>query len=271
MLRASQISKSVEIEGVSPLEQTPKNLTPINLDATPARSILKSKNTDMSARKLTKTVLFDNCGLDSDKKNSPNITDEEKLDTIDFKPHSQTNETIKLSHNKMSLKENTECTNFDSNMVKDTGKHKQTVAKRSKKKTPLRQQACNGESVNLSTIMTRQRRLTAMATADSENASPKPETKKKASRTSEKKKAFQEIEINIHQSKNMEKGDDTLIQGKSGRKQQKLSELCYENMVKSTPRKSNRKSKASTATGLTFHESENIPCNTPRRSLRKSD
>ncbi|XP_031768740.2 guanylate kinase-associated protein mars isoform X2 [Galleria mellonella] len=59
MLRASLMSRNLESDGVAPLPQTP--LTPVNLQATPGRSILKStsKTVSKSGKKSIKVVLFD--------------------------------------------------------------------------------------------------------------------------------------------------------------------------------------------------------------------
>ncbi|XP_063382145.1 disks large-associated protein 5 [Cydia fagiglandana] len=57
MLRASLMSKNVDIEGVSPLMQTP-TITPVNLYATPARSILKQNPVSSKKPDKLKTVLF---------------------------------------------------------------------------------------------------------------------------------------------------------------------------------------------------------------------
>ncbi|XP_063363542.1 disks large-associated protein 5-like [Cydia amplana] len=56
MLRASLMSKNLDIEGVSPLMQTP-TIT-VNLDATPARSILKQNPVSNKKPDKLKTVLF---------------------------------------------------------------------------------------------------------------------------------------------------------------------------------------------------------------------
>ncbi|XP_047993527.1 disks large-associated protein 5 [Leguminivora glycinivorella] len=57
MLRASLMSKNVHIDGVSPLMQTP-TMTPVNLYATPARSILKQHAPSSKKPDKLKTVLF---------------------------------------------------------------------------------------------------------------------------------------------------------------------------------------------------------------------
>lgn len=67
MLRASVFGKNVECEGIALLPQTPTPLTPINLYATPGRSILKGANTNTnnkSTRKSIKMVLFNRSDTD---------------------------------------------------------------------------------------------------------------------------------------------------------------------------------------------------------------
>ncbi|KAJ8713740.1 hypothetical protein PYW07_014110 [Mythimna separata] len=65
MLRASVFGKNVECDGFSLLPQTPVPLTPINLYATPGRSILKGTNTEKkSTRKSIKMVLFNRSDAD---------------------------------------------------------------------------------------------------------------------------------------------------------------------------------------------------------------
>ncbi|XP_030030925.2 disks large-associated protein 5 isoform X1 [Manduca sexta] len=74
MLRASVMGRNVDLDGIALLPQTP--LTPVNLNATPGRSILKSANVtlDKSSRKSIKVVLFDQ----SDDMNSSLIQEHEK-------------------------------------------------------------------------------------------------------------------------------------------------------------------------------------------------
>ncbi|XP_061714796.1 disks large-associated protein 5 isoform X2 [Cydia pomonella] len=57
MLRASLMSKNMNIDGVSPLMQTP-TLAPVDLQATPARSILKQRGAGSNKPDKLKTVLF---------------------------------------------------------------------------------------------------------------------------------------------------------------------------------------------------------------------
>ncbi|KAJ8715867.1 hypothetical protein PYW08_013152 [Mythimna loreyi] len=65
MLRASVLGKNVECDGFSLLPQTPVPMTPINLYATPGRSILKGTNTEKkSTRKSIKMVLFNRSDAD---------------------------------------------------------------------------------------------------------------------------------------------------------------------------------------------------------------
>uniref|UniRef100_A0A2A4JMX8 Guanylate kinase-associated protein mars n=1 Tax=Heliothis virescens TaxID=7102 RepID=A0A2A4JMX8_HELVI len=66
MLRASVFGKNMECDGFSLLPQTPVQVTPINLYATPGRSILKGANTETkkSTRKSIKMVLFNRSDAD---------------------------------------------------------------------------------------------------------------------------------------------------------------------------------------------------------------
>ncbi|XP_047026969.1 disks large-associated protein 5 isoform X1 [Helicoverpa zea] len=66
MLRASVFGKNMECDGFSLLPQTPVPVTPINLYATPGRSILKGANTETkkSTRKSIKMVLFNRSDTD---------------------------------------------------------------------------------------------------------------------------------------------------------------------------------------------------------------
>ncbi|CAH0584554.1 unnamed protein product [Chrysodeixis includens] len=65
MLRASVLGKNVDYDGIDLLPQTPVPMTPINLYATPGRSILKATNTEKkSSRKSIKMVLFNRSDAD---------------------------------------------------------------------------------------------------------------------------------------------------------------------------------------------------------------
>ncbi|XP_050351696.1 disks large-associated protein 5 isoform X2 [Nymphalis io] len=82
MLRASLIGKNVEQREASYQDLVP--LTPINLNATPARSILKS--TKKTGKKSIKVVLFDKSDSEavdkqSSSENEADITGVEKIDT----------------------------------------------------------------------------------------------------------------------------------------------------------------------------------------------
>lgn len=58
ILRASVMAKNMEYDGIAPIPQTP--ITPVNLHATPGRSILKASKTEQkSSKKAIKMVLFD--------------------------------------------------------------------------------------------------------------------------------------------------------------------------------------------------------------------
>lgn len=74
MLRAAGLAKNIECDGVAPLPQTPLN--PVNVSATPARSILKSAQAERSSKKSIKVVLFDRSDLEPD---CPSDTDRPDL------------------------------------------------------------------------------------------------------------------------------------------------------------------------------------------------
>lgn len=74
MMLASLISKNVELNESSPVQRLSPDLPPIDLEATPARSILKNKSTKKNkSKKLTKTVLF-NDDDDSETNDKENAT-----------------------------------------------------------------------------------------------------------------------------------------------------------------------------------------------------
>ncbi|CAH2090720.1 unnamed protein product [Euphydryas editha] len=90
MLRASLIGKNIENNDTSSVQDLVP-LTPINLDATPARSILKS--TKKSGKKSIKVVLFDESDSDiteSNKLNDSNISGVEKIES----DHNISNEKV---------------------------------------------------------------------------------------------------------------------------------------------------------------------------------
>ncbi|KAM3958586.1 LOW QUALITY PROTEIN: guanylate kinase-associated family member mars [Aphomia sociella] len=75
MLRASIMSRNLEADGVAPLPQTP--LTPVNIHATPGRSILKSTNKAVtkSGKKSIKVVLFNESDTEQDITNKEDFTE----------------------------------------------------------------------------------------------------------------------------------------------------------------------------------------------------
>lgn len=93
MLRASLISKNIENNDTL-CAQDPLPLTPINLDATPARSILKS--TKKSGKKSIKVVLFDESDSDITESNKLNndsdISGVEKIETDETIDNDKTSE-----------------------------------------------------------------------------------------------------------------------------------------------------------------------------------
>ncbi|XP_063827950.1 disks large-associated protein 5 [Ostrinia nubilalis] len=170
MLRASIMSKNVE-DGIAPLPPSP--MSPVNLYATPARSILKSANvaSDKKAgKKSIKVVLFDEAETDNDQSRT-----EDKKE--DLEGVSELNTDSGLSS--MDVEKETE------------QKENRAVTKRGRL---VRQDATTVDSHQ---VMTRSRRKSLNAQLDVSNEDAEEKTPRRSSR---KKKALQESE-NIMEDK----------------------------------------------------------------------
>ncbi|XP_046968964.1 disks large-associated protein 5 isoform X2 [Vanessa cardui] len=164
MLRASLIGKNVE-QNESYVDLVP--LTPINLDATPARSILKS--TKKSGKKSIKVVLFD----------------QSESETVD-KQYSSENEADITGVAKIETDQNAD-SGLSSMDVEKEVEGKENKSSRRKSKL-IRQDATEDRSP----VKTRSMRK-SIQTPSAENV----EGKKRSSR----KKALQEVEINVEEIK----------------------------------------------------------------------
>nr|XP_026487292.1 disks large-associated protein 5-like [Vanessa tameamea] len=165
MLRASLIGKNVEQNELYVQDLVP--LTPINLDATPARSILKS--TKKSGKKSIKVVLFDK-------------SESEAVD----KQYSSENEAEITGVEKIETDQNAD-SGLSSMDVEKEVEGKENKSSRRKSKL-IRQDATEDRSP----VKTRSMRK-SIQTPTAENE----ERKKRSSR----KKALQEVEINVEEIK----------------------------------------------------------------------
>ncbi|XP_072947375.1 uncharacterized protein [Epargyreus clarus] len=180
MLRASLIGKNVENDSSALTEQLVR-LTPINLYATPGRSILKPlsmPSATKSGKKSIKVVLFDDSDADA-QDTSVNDTDVHGVSGV----------------------KNIEDANTDSGVSSmDIEKEKeQKENKSSRKKSLVRQDATEENSP----VMTRSRRKSMPNPAldtSLENA-----MEKTPKRTSRRKKTLQEVETNIIEDKKTSK------------------------------------------------------------------
>ncbi|XP_028175234.1 disks large-associated protein 5-like isoform X2 [Ostrinia furnacalis] len=169
MLRASIMSKNVE-DGIAPLPPSP--VSPVNLYATPARSILKSANVaseKKAGKKSIKVVLFDEAETDNDLSRT-----EDKKEDLGV---SELNTDSGLSS--MDVEKETE------------QKENRAVTKRGRL---VRQDATTVDSHQ---VMTRSRRKSLNAQLDVSNEDAEEKTPRRSSR---KKKALQESE-NIMEDK----------------------------------------------------------------------
>ncbi|XP_075978975.1 uncharacterized protein LOC142978419 isoform X2 [Anticarsia gemmatalis] len=128
MLRASVMGKNVDMEGFAPIPQTP--ITPINIYATPGRSILKATNTDTSKsnRKSIKMVLFNRSDVEPD--NSYHTPDSDVHDT---KP----DEALDSGLSSMDLEkiDNKENSKRKSKLVRQDAEDRSPVLTRSRRKS----------------------------------------------------------------------------------------------------------------------------------------
>ncbi|KAF9413642.1 hypothetical protein HW555_008220 [Spodoptera exigua] len=133
MLRASVFGKNVECEGIALLPQTPTPLTPINLYATPGRSILKGANTNTnnkSTRKSIKMVLFNRSDTDIQDvsyRTAGSETHEEKSDEIQ-----KDRDISSIDFEKIENKENSR---RKSKLVRQDAEDRSPVVTRSRRKS----------------------------------------------------------------------------------------------------------------------------------------
>ncbi|XP_049874168.1 disks large-associated protein 5 isoform X2 [Pectinophora gossypiella] len=197
MLRASMLGKAVEYDGVAPLPQTPQ-MTPVNLYATPGRSILKSTNINAgkSGKKSIKVVLFDDSDTEALDQSFKTISDNNDIESISSSLKDLSKELI-IESSKKSDKENSKVMEVSlirtrsqrkslqnhSNAEESAPKEVPTPRRSSRKK--------KGESEEVKKTPNRQ--SSRKKVADVEKSTEVEKTHKRSTR----KKALQEVETNV--------------------------------------------------------------------------
>ncbi|XP_059058036.1 disks large-associated protein 5 isoform X2 [Achroia grisella] len=156
MLRASLMSRDLESDGVYPLPQTP--LTPINLHATPGRSILKStkKTVTKSGKKSIKVVLFDQSDTEDitnkeaneqaqDKENNRDITADSGLSSVDVNKENHEKKT-ESSKSKLTRQD---AVQLDWSPVQTRSRRKSQQAQEEGKRRSSRRKTLQETNVNI--------------------------------------------------------------------------------------------------------------------------
>lgn len=169
-------------------QQTPK-LPPIDLNATPARSILKSTNKSAakkSGKKSIKTVLFD----DSDDENTqPQPKEQEQVSFMDVESTESENtddNTSPIDRSQINQSPvDTECC-MEAEIHTDSGVSSMDIEKEAENKENLKKnKLVRQDAVNYSPIQTRSRRKSKNTPKEQEVKTPKRSTRRQTLQNAE--------------------------------------------------------------------------------------